>query len=393
MKSQEKSKEAESPVACSSKPKKKFASLFCAICSEDDFDYNLHTAGSLHATQTDINAVHSHELTIKWKEMAAKVGNSSLLNLLAQEDLESNEIYYHRHYYNYMAQNCEKLETDESIMDFKWKKAAIFASKVSHILDAQAENPGSSFAAREFNAMYVKQLQIHGIQEKVNTKRFTEGLVKSLPELHIETIDNKTRLVFKRKVKELIGEYVKCPDDFLFSVRTVLCPARKEMADQCNEFDGSFNNSSQFTSIPKSLLCLVSTLIDGSSPTDNNFIQETLSVAQIIMWNYRKSNKKVNDRQLIKRRHAMTHETPMMIYIPLEIYSVTCSRNLIDMPFNLGLCISYGRVLEITKNIYENLCESCENNKLFFPSILKMGRFTVMLKDNIDLNSKSNSIQ
>ena len=48
MKSQEKSKEAESPVTCSSQPKKKFASLFCAICSEDDFDYNLHAAGSLH---------------------------------------------------------------------------------------------------------------------------------------------------------------------------------------------------------------------------------------------------------------------------------------------------------------------------------------------------------
>ena len=55
MKSQEKSNKAESPVSCSSEPKKKFASLFCAICSEDDFDYNLHAAGSLHATQTDIN--------------------------------------------------------------------------------------------------------------------------------------------------------------------------------------------------------------------------------------------------------------------------------------------------------------------------------------------------
>ena len=55
MKLQEKSKEVESPVTRSSQPKKKFASLFCAICSEDDFDYNLHAAGSLHATQTDIN--------------------------------------------------------------------------------------------------------------------------------------------------------------------------------------------------------------------------------------------------------------------------------------------------------------------------------------------------
>ena len=112
------------------------------------------------------------------------------------------------------------------------------------------------------------------------------------------------------------------------------------MADQCNEFDGSFNNSSQFTSIPKSLLYLIITLIDAFSPTDNNFTQETLSVTQIIMWIYRKSNKKVNDGQLIKRRHARTHETPMMIYIPLKIYSVTRSRNLVHMPFNLGLCIS-----------------------------------------------------
>ena len=55
MKSQEKSKEAKFPVTRSSQPKKKFASLFCTLCSEDDFDYNLHAAGSLHATQTDIN--------------------------------------------------------------------------------------------------------------------------------------------------------------------------------------------------------------------------------------------------------------------------------------------------------------------------------------------------
>ena len=197
--------------------------------------------------------------------MAANVGNSSLLNLLAQGDLASNEIYYHRHCYNDMVRNCEKLETDESIMDVKWKKAALFDSIVSHTLDAEAENPGSSFAAREFNSMYAEQFQIHGIQEKVNTTRFTERVVKSLPELYIGTIDDKTRLVFKRKVKELIGEHVKCPDNFLFSVRSVLSPVRKKMADQRNELDGSFDNSSQFTSTPKSFLYLISTLIDEFS--------------------------------------------------------------------------------------------------------------------------------
>ena len=187
--------------------------------------------------------------------MAAKVGNSSLLNLLAQGDLASNEIYYHRHCYYNMVRNCEKLETDESIMDVKWKKVASFDS-----IDTEAENPGSSFEARKPNSMYVEQLQIHGTQEKVNTTCFTERLVRSLPELHIETVDNKTKLAFKYKVRELIGEHVKCPDDFLFLVRSLLSLVCKEMADQCNEFNGS---------------CL----------TDNNFKQETLSVAQIIMWN------------------------------------------------------------------------------------------------------------
>ena len=83
MKLQEKSNKAKSSVTRSFQPKNKFSSLFCAICSENDFDYNFHAACSLHVTQTDINTALNHELTIKWKEMAAKVGNLSLFNLLA----------------------------------------------------------------------------------------------------------------------------------------------------------------------------------------------------------------------------------------------------------------------------------------------------------------------
>ena len=56
-----------------------------------------------------------------------------------------------------MVRNCEKLETNESMMDVKWKKPAIFDIIVSHILDAEKENPGSSFAARDPNSMYFEQ--------------------------------------------------------------------------------------------------------------------------------------------------------------------------------------------------------------------------------------------
>ena len=389
-----KSGESSTVATRSSLPNKKFGGRFCAICSEDDVDKNLHSAGSFHATQKHVNDKHNEEQTAKWKEMALKLENSFLLNLLSTGSLASNELYYHIECRNNMVRNYQKLiEGDSPGMENKWKKAVVFDRIVSDVLDTEAENPGTPFSAKELNVRYVNLLESQGIKEKVNTTRFTEKLVKNIPDLHAETIDNKTKLLFQHKVNELVSNYIKCPDDFFMFIRTVAAPIRNEMAKHDNKFTGTFENFSQLGSVPISLLYLISTLIDGSSPTDNNFSQVTLSVAQIIMWNYRMPNKKANHAQLVKRRHMKKQETPMMIYIGLKIYSTSRSRNLIEMLYQLGLCISYDRVLEITKNIYENLRESYENNKFFFPNILKLGLFTVMLKDNIDMNSKSNFIQ
>ena len=62
----------------------------------------------------------------------------------------------------------------------------------------------------------------------------------------------ETRLIFKI---QLINEYVKCPDNFFQSIRSVVSPVRKEMAQQCNVFDGNFQNSCQFNSVP--LYCIL----------------------------------------------------------------------------------------------------------------------------------------
>ena len=71
----------------SSQPKKEFASLFCAICSENDSGDNLHAAGSLKSKY------EIAQLTEKWKEMATKVGNTFLLCLLSERDINALETY------------------------------------------------------------------------------------------------------------------------------------------------------------------------------------------------------------------------------------------------------------------------------------------------------------
>ena len=82
-----------------------------------------------------------------------------------------------------------------------------------------------------------------------------------------------------------------------------------------------------------------------------------------------------------------------MLYTSLKTYSVTRSRTLVGHLFNLGIGISNDRVLSITKNIYEILGESFLTYNCFFPNVLKKGFFTVLIKDNIDVNAKSNIIQ
>ena len=59
-----------------------------------------------------------------------------------------------------------------------------------------------------------------------------------------------------------------------------------------------------------------------------------------------------------------------------KIYMTDRSRNLLDNFFHLGIWLSYDHVLEITKNICENLCLS------------KKVIFSVLLKNNIEVNKR-----
>ena len=124
-------------------------------------------------------------------------------------------------------------------------------------------------------------------------------------------------------------------------------------------------------------------LIDGSTSMKPS--QAALSAAQMITYHAR------NNRRICKKqRHRKQQETPLMIYTGLKIYFLTRSKQLIDGFFKTGLIVSYDRVLELTKILYENLQEAYSKYGCFFPSILKKGLFSVWLKDNIDVNPKAN---
>ena len=78
-----------------------------------------------------------------------------------------------------------------------------------------------------------------------------------------------------------------------------------------------------------------------------------------------------------------------MIYTTFKIYATVRSRSLIDHLFNVGLAVPYKRLLEITKQLHEDMMASFQTHKAFIANQLREGVYTVLIKDNIDLDGTS----
>ena len=117
--------------------------------------------------------------------------------------------------------------------------------------------------------------------------------------------------------------------------------------------------------MPRILLLLIMLLVDGCTFMKPS--QEALSVAQLIT-----DHAKINRKKTKKQRHRKCQETPLMIYTGLKLFFLTRSRKLIDGLFRIGLCVSYDRVLELTKILYHNLYQAYTNYGCLFPRLLKV---------------------
>ena len=151
------------------------------------------------------------------------------------------------------------------------------------------------------------------------------------------------------------------------------------MREWKNEFNGVFESDCQENSVPVQLLTTISMLIDNNDLTGQRFSQGALTCAQIIMYNFKKVY------------HKQYRETPIVLYNSLKIYASLRSETLIERLFSLGICVPYKRVLELTKDISHSLLKQFEIRKVFLPTSSKVNLFTVIAKDNIDLNASSST--
>ena len=125
--------------------------------------------------------------------------------------------------------------------------------------------------------------------------------------------------------------------------------------------------------------------------------QNVLTFAQLLLYNFKPRTKyltRPTENDEVKPNsetiyHSKMRETPVVIYNSLKIYATVRSEKLINKLYNLRLCIPYKRVLEITKNMAEYNLKQFDIDKVFIPKHAYKNVFTVLAKDNIDLNASS----
>ena len=142
--------------------------------------------------------------------------------------------------------------------------------------------------------------------------------------------------------------------------------------------------------MPNSLLALVTMVLNGPNikSRSSNVSQAALSLSQLLLYNSVKRYKE-NDTDIV--RHSQQREAPLPVYLGVMLHTKTRKRELVDALFNLGLCISYDRVLKISTELGNNICYYYQQKKVVCPPRLKGGIFTTAAVDNIDHNPSSTS--
>ncbi len=84
--------------------------------------------------------------------------------------------------------------------------------------------------------------------------------------------------------------------------------------------------------------------------------------------------------------HSKKFEPPLPLCVGLKIQTLSRSKTLISELSQLGLSVTYDRVLHIERQIASSLCEQGNETGVVCPSLLPHGLFTAGAFDNLDYN-------
>jgi len=140
---------------------------------------------------------------------------------------------------------------------------------------------------------------------------------------------------------------------------------RKEIVNSRGfHFDGIFPSGCQHGSVPTNIKTMVSMLLYGADLKDQDSTdsQANLTISQTILFNFKK-----HVSPSVKSHHSLEREPPLALYIGMNIHTETRSKKLITQLYDLGLSVSYDRVLQLQSQL-TTVCENFQNKGVVVPA-------------------------
>ena len=177
-------------------------------------------------------------------------------------------------------------------------------------------------------------------------------------------------------MKNILQEAMKVRDfseDAAILTRAAKIIRKDIFEHDSNGFSGNFSSKCQEKSLPSSLKSLITMILNSPNlkEQDDAITQPCLTIGQIFIYNTKKSFDKLRNA----RRHSLEREKPLPVYIDLNTLS-RCKK-LIQQLFQLGISVSYDRVMELEEMIAKSSCELFKKENVVAPASLRNGVFTV----------------
>ena len=200
-------------------------------------------------------------------------------------------------------------------------------------------------------------------------------------------------LAFNEDIRTVLNnEYGRAFDDEGMILSQAARVVQRSMSETKYSFNGTFGKDCQSQSVPGLLLSLVKMILSGSSIKKHsdhiNEAQAALTIAQLLQYNsYFRCSSSV--LKFSSTYHSTDREPSLMAYVGLLLHAKTRKRGLIDKLYDLGMSVSYARVLAISTAMGNTVSAQLEEEHVVCPSKLHFSLFTTSAVDNIDHNPSS----
>jgi len=344
----------------------------------------------------DMRKVSTFSLDQRVRNCARILEDTLLLGKLSSGDMVAQDALYHINCLTALYKKADKaVMPDVDNERERQLHGIILAELVCYITEAREDCSEQPLVLKlaDLVKMYLARMEQLGLTAsgRIHSTKLKNRILVHFPDMQAHKQGRDVYLAFQDDIALAMNKaYNTNYDDEAIILAKAANIVRRDINRKGeSQFSGEFTSMCQELSVPQSLSTLVAMVLDGpniaSQSSSITAPQSVLTLAQIICYNTTIHRRKGSTATF----HTTKREPPLPIYIGLLLHAKTRKRGLVERMHELGLSISYDRVLQLSTDIGNSVCDQFEKDQLVCPPKLRGGLFTTGAFDNIDHNPSS----